>query len=240
MPGTKEYHVNLFKPRTPHGKSNTKMILSMILIWFVSIFGFQALLIIMNKPTPEKSYLVFQKIWPSITERRASIEEKQDFARVLLFVLGKNIAVKQEHKSILKETLSTVISDLMPPEERNFLSGNIDKNIDVVVNKSASVLGLNPSGFDKLMIELLPSSLVTASNNQLTKKNLDAIPQIMKLYLVHNQSVLTDTKFLGFPFHYFYVSQALLIGFVLLCLIYCVATEKIHAKYGFVEEKEES
>ncbi len=238
MSSSKDYHVNLFKPRTPHGKSNTKMILSMLLIWFVSIFGFQALLIILSEPTPEKNYLTFQKTWPNVSNHRASVEEKQDFARVVLSVLGKNIVVKQDHKSILKETLSTVISDLMPADEREIMSRDIGDNIDVVANKSVAALGLKTSGFDKLMIELLPSSLVTADANQLSKQNIDAIPKIMKLYLIHNQSVLTDTSFLGFPFHYFYVSQFLLIGFVLLCLVYCIATEKIHKKHGFVEEKE--
>ncbi|MFC1670672.1 DUF4212 domain-containing protein, partial [Spirochaetota bacterium] len=59
-----------------------------------------------------------------------------------------------------------------------------------------------------------------------------------KLYLIHNRNVLTDIKFLGFPFHYFYTSQLLLIMFVLICLVYCIATDRIHRKYGFIEEKE--
>ena len=66
MSNPKDFHVNLFRPRTPHGKSNTKMILTMIGLWFVSIFGFQALLIVLNKPTPEKNYLLFQEIWPKM------------------------------------------------------------------------------------------------------------------------------------------------------------------------------
>ena len=56
--------------------------------------------------------------------------------------------------------------------------------------------------------------------------------ETMGLYLIHNRSVLTDTKFLGFPFHYFYTAVFLLILFVGLCWLYCIRTDMFHKKYG--------
>jgi putative solute:sodium symporter small subunit len=56
--------------------------------------------------------------------------------------------------------------------------------------------------------------------------------EAMELYLIHNRSVLTDTIFLGFPFHYFYTAVFLLILFVGLCWLYCVRTDMFNKKYG--------
>ena len=89
MSNSKEYSVNLFKPHTPHGKANSKMIISMIIIWAVAVFGFQAILAILNKPTPEKNYIMFQKTRPAIQNNRASVLDKRAFSRVVLSVLGK-------------------------------------------------------------------------------------------------------------------------------------------------------
>lgn len=57
----------------------------------------------------------------------------------------------------------------------------------------------------------------------------------MKLYMTHNQSVLTNAKFLGFPFHYFYTAVFLLILFVFLCWLYCVITDRVNIKLGLEE-----
>ena len=56
--------------------------------------------------------------------------------------------------------------------------------------------------------------------------------EAMGLYLIHNRSVLTDTRFLGFPFHYFYTAVFLLILFVGLTWLYCVRTDMFNKKYG--------
>ena len=57
----------------------------------------------------------------------------------------------------------------------------------------------------------------------------------MDLYLIHNSSPL-NFKFIGFPFHYWYTAQFLLILFVLLCLIYAVIIEKVNKKHEFPED----
>jgi len=62
--------------------------------------------------------------------------------------------------------------------------------------------------------------------------NRDVFVEAMGLYLFHNRSVLTDSKFLGFPFHYFYTAVFLLMLFVGLCLLYCLRTDLFNKKYG--------
>ncbi len=238
MSDQKDNSVNLFKPRTPHGKANSKMVISMIIVWAVAIFGFQTLLIILNKPTPEKNYIIFEQVWPEISEDRASTDVKKKFSRVVLSVLGKSIVLKADHKDVLKNTLSTLVYSLVPDKDKKILQNDFNNRIDIAVKKAISALDLKPEGFEQLMIELLPPSLTTVDTGKLQKQQIDAMPGIMKLYLVHNQNVLTDIRFLGFPFHYFYVSQLLLILFVLLCYVYCKVTDRIHEKYGFIEEKE--
>ena len=146
--------------------------------------------------------------------------------------------MKKAHKKVLNETVSSVIYDLLPAGNRALLAGDFKKNRERAVKESIAALGLKSSGFDQLMIELLPSSLVGAKSGKLSKGNIKAIPGIMKLYLIHNRNALTDAKFLGFPFHYFYTSQLLLIMFVLICLVYCIVTDRIHSKYGFIEDNE--
>ncbi|MCK5295960.1 MAG: DUF4212 domain-containing protein, partial [Alphaproteobacteria bacterium] len=60
--------------------------------------------------------------------------------------------------------------------------------------------------------------------------------EIMKLYLVHNQNVFTDAKIFGFPFHYWYTAQFLLILFVGICYFYAKKIDKLHEEYDFVEK----
>jgi putative solute:sodium symporter small subunit len=86
------------------------------------------------------------------------------------------------------------------------------------------------------MKDLLPSSLIKVENTFLSNEAKIALPEIMKLYLVHNQSFLTDFMFLGFPFHYWYTAQFLLILFVILCLIYAVLIDRMNREYDFIEE----
>ena len=77
---------------------------------------------------------------------------------------------------------------------------------------------------------ILPLELSSSMMDVFTDENRQQLPLVMKKYLVHNRSVLTDTKFLGFPFHYFYTAVFLLILFVGLCWLYCVRTDAIHKR----------
>lgn len=227
------YDVNFFKPKTEHSRADMKMIVIMVLVWGFAVFGFQFLLCILNQPTPEDSYATFQKVWPNVQNQSASMAQKQVFSKVTLSVLGKNIALKADHKEILQKTLTQSVLTLLPAEQRETFLANLTdaSKKQEAVAQAAQAIGLRSTGFDKLRADLLPMSLVSGGEPQLSA----SIPEIMELYLVHNRSALTDFRFLGFPFHYWYTAQFLLILFVLLCLIYAYVTDRLNAKYDFAD-----
>ena len=234
MPNTEEYNVNFFKPLSDHAKANKKLISTLAIIWFVAVFGFQALLILFNEPTPEKAYTSFTSVWPSVVDNQdAPVQDKQLLSRSVLSVLGKNIAVKDDHKTVLKEVLTWSVMTTLPD---SLQSPFMTQPTDETFKSAASIIGLQNEGFDKIMVDLLPFSLVKANSNVVSEASKASLPDIMELYLVHNRSFLTDFNFLGFPFHYWYTVQFLLILFVVLCLIYAVAIEKTNKKFNFVEE----
>ena len=234
METTAKVKVNFFRPVTEHARANMKLILTLAIIWAVAVFGFQVLLILLNEPIPEANYTKFEQIWPGVVDgTNQDAQVKQDLSRITLSVLGKNIVLKQPHKDILKMTVSKLILNLLPEEQKvmftqdpaGFLTGN----------DLHGILGLQTDGFDKLLYELLPTSLVKVENGDFTPEMKEQIPAIMQLYLVHNRSFLTDSRFLGFPFHYWYTAQFLLIMFVVLCIIYAVAIDKLHKKHNIDE-----
>jgi hypothetical protein len=90
-------------------------------------------------------------------------------------------------------------------------------------------------GYGSLEAAILTGSLNINAPDSFTNESFARLPEIMSLYLTHNQSVLTDTIFLGFPFHYFYTAVLLLILFVGLCIIYNVLIEWRLNKQGVVE-----
>ena len=234
MSNAEEYNVNFFKPMSDHARTNKKLIATLAIIWFCAVFGFQALLILLNEPTPEPAFTSFQTVYPEVVnDQEASLETKQQFSRSLLSVLGKNIAVADDHKAILKQALSSTVVSMLPDSvNQTIQSGANEAFIDAAINS----IGLAVEGFDKIMIDLLPFSLVKVESAQMSAEVKEALPGIMELYLVHNQNVLTDFNFLGFPFHYWYTSQFLLILFVVLCLIYAVIIDRTSKKFNFVEE----
>jgi putative solute:sodium symporter small subunit len=48
---------------------------------------------------------------------------------------------------------------------------------------------------------------------------------------VAGKSFLTETQFLGFPFHYLYSAQFLIVLFILLCYVYCKFIDKLESEY---------
>ena len=66
----------------------------------------------------------------------------------------------------------------------------------------------------------------------LTSEEKEKLPQIMDKFLIHNRSVLTDTTFIGFPFHYFYTAVFLLVLFVGLCYLYAKQIERLNNQFG--------
>ncbi len=234
MTEKEQYHTNFFKPLSDHARANKKLISRLALTWALGVFGFHFLLIIVTTPTPEKTLAEFESVWPQVVEdTSAACESKQLFAKSLLMVLGKNIALQDNHKEVLKESLSWTVFNMQPDSVKPLFQA--DPGDEVIKTATASI-GLKSEGFDLIMIDLLPTSLVKVDNPTLSDESKQALPGIMELYLVHNQSFLTDFNFLGFPFHYWYTAQFLLILFVLLCLIYAVTIDKINLKYKVVDE----
>ncbi len=259
------YHVNFFQPGNDHSRANMKMIIVMVLIWAVGVFGFQVALMVMGKNVPEPTLATFNEVWPDIQNSSATPEAKQKYSQTLLMVLGKNIAVSDNDKQVLKQALSSTTSELAGDQ-----SAELDKYIAALAAEYAkvgteeekddtkkeelnpatvaemkgkirelggSILNLSDKGYDPLLSALLPDSLLPAEEAKFTPaENGEALTGIMKKYLVHNRCGLTDAKFMGFPFHYWYTAQFLLIMFVGLCWIYTMVTDRLHKKYGFVEE----
>lgn len=222
--------VSFFNPQSPFAKDNKRLITILALIWAVAVFGFQILLILFQSPTPEPIHGEFKKVWAQVESGKATAAEHQTFARATLRVLGKNIAVKPDHKAALKSALSATVVSLLPANEKAaFAKAAAEADKSKAVAMATKAIGLQDKGFDRLMRELLPTSLVASADLASAK---GAIPGIMDLYLIHNQSFLTDFNFMGFPFHYWFTGQFLLIMFVLLCLAYAKLIDRVMIKHG--------
>jgi putative solute:sodium symporter small subunit len=228
----------------------------MVLIWFGSVFGFQLLLVILQKPTPEKAYTTFESVWEKVKTGDAQATEKQDFVKSLIAVYGKS-TVKKEHKEVLRNGITGVVFSMISDTGKVLLSGHVsalrearekltsagdEEYVQLQASLSETknaingmldpVIGIEPTGVESAILPYCLNGQV----NELAQEDTEALPKIMKQYLVHNQSVLTDFKFLGFPFHYFYTAELLLIIFVLLCLIYSFRIEKLDKKYLTTEK----
>ncbi len=214
----KTYNVSFFTPKSAAAKANMKMVVIMLCVWAIAVFGFQFLLIAMNKKVAEPVLANFEKAWPSMKKGTATNLEQQEIAKVILQVLGKNVALKDKHKIVLKNSLSAIVYGL---------------GVQGINAEAASkIIGLGNDGYEPLFAEIMKSSLVTVTSATLTETDKKELPKIMKTYLIHNRSVLTDTPFLGFPFHYWYTAQFLLILFVGLCWLFCFLTDRSNRKFN--------
>ncbi len=231
--------VNLFLPQTAYAKDNMKLITTLVVIWAVAVFGFQLLILVLQTPTPEANHGIYKGVWSQVEAGKATTEQKKAFAKVTLSVLGKNIAVKAPHKETLKQALSATILGLLPEGQRaGFKVQVAAEDKTKAVETAIGAIGLEDKGFDLLMRGLLPSSMVPVQGTALSDAVKKDIPGVMDLYLVHNQSVLTDFQFLGFPFHYWFTAQGLLILFVLLCFVYAKMIDRVMIKHGRMKKED--
>jgi len=256
MEPTDQYNFSIFRPRNLHGKKNRNVILSMLLIWVVAVFGFQLLLKGIQEPTPEKSLLMFESTWPEAVKGTLSPEDFQTYLRSLVLVRGKN-TVKAEEQDVISEAITVAVFGVVPDSIKSdillLIANKVRLNSELAQVKDQEYLNIKKeiteidntlirftepySGFSSGSLEatLLISSLRNEYPEALSDKAFTKLPQIMKLYLIHNQSKLTDTKFLGFPFHYFYTAVFLLILFIILCIVYNILIEWRLKKQGVIE-----
>ena len=111
METNNEYHISFFKPTTIQAKRNRNLALMLIGFWAVAIFGFQILLRVVEKPTPEPSYIAYEKVWPNVNAESANTVELQEFAQSTMAVLGK-VMIGPEDKAILNNGFNWAVYQL--------------------------------------------------------------------------------------------------------------------------------
>ena len=118
------YNFSLFTPAYFSWKKNRNVILSMLVIWAVAVFGFQFLLRLVEKPAPEKSLVMFESAWPSVTSAEIRSDDYKTILNSLVLVRGKNI-VKPVDQKILSEAISCTFFTLVPDSIRTLIIENI-------------------------------------------------------------------------------------------------------------------
>ena len=245
-PEQNHYHFSFFNPTTDSARRNRNMVVQFVLIWGVAIFGFQILLKILEKPTPEPAYTVFESSWENIEAGFPGITDLQNAAQSALSVLGK-VAIQPQHRHALDNAVSWFASELADSVQKQELIAAVsdfesiagttevitDETYVAAKNRLIPLLGtlydLPPSD---VRGKIAPLEVKSSLMDSFDDESREVFVEAMGLYLVHNQSVLTDIKFLGFPFHYFYTAVFLLILFVGICWLYCVRTDMFNKKYG--------
>ncbi len=240
------YDISFFKPTTELAKINRNLTIKLLLIWVIAIFGFHTLLKIIEKPTPESAYISFQEVWPNVQSENTTVAENQIFIKSVLSVLGK-LSIQASDRIILDKAVSSIVYKLVPAQSKESFFNQVSEFNKIkdeitslsdeeyvalkvkITEESASLLNLNTYSLEA---KLIPFELIAESMKSYDNKNNELLEAVMSKYLIHNQSFLTDFKFLGFPFHYFYTSVFLLILFVGLCWFYCYRTDKIHEQLG--------
>ncbi len=238
-----DYHVSFFKPKTRRTLKNRNMVLWLVIVWATAVFGFQILLRVIEKPVPEPAYNTFVSVWDNVKADNASVEELKDFANSLSFVIGK-VYIKEEYKPALsnafswsvfevaddeKDELYNVLKDFKKAqaETDDILNPNYIKSKKTLEDYIAQLLDIPDNDARK---PILPFSMSLQKKDSYSAENMELTEEVMSMYLIHNRSVLTDTIFLGFPFHYFFTAVFLLVLFIGLCLTYCIITDRREAK----------
>lgn len=244
-----DYHISFFKPTTAQAKWNRNLAMKLILIWATAVFGFHFLLKIVEKPTPEQAYKNYEKVWKNIVTENANVKELQFFAHSSLSVLGK-VFIKPKQKIALQNALSWTTYQLADSAQKILLTKEV-QNLEKIkleitsisdpkfIEAKNSLAAITSPILDlqknDVRTKIAPLELVSSELKQFKTVSKELIPGIMSTYLIHNQSFLTDFKFLGFPFHYFYTAVFLLILFVFLCWLYCVRVDKMNLELDIDE-----
>lgn len=228
MEVSNKYDINFFTPHTPFLKEATRLIWIGITIWFLATYGFHILLKLIETPTPEAGYITYEKVYPKLSQGTASQEELVDISKVYLSLVGKSVALQKN--AALKNAFTSTVFTLLPDSQKDqFLATAKEADSNKKANTEYIAKALSVEG-NAAMKAAIPYALapIAAGSVAMTASE---IPGLMSKYLIHNQSVLTDTIVLGFPFHYLYSALFLLTLFVTICLVYCKAIDKVMKKY---------
>ncbi|HON55431.1 MAG TPA: DUF4212 domain-containing protein [bacterium] len=249
----KNYSTNFFKPSSEFARRNRNIVIAFIIIWAVAVFGFQIVLKFFEKPKPEHQKIVFDSVWQNIQSGAATPAEKQQYISTLLSALGKSINKKE--KTIAAAALNNAVFEILSEEDKialidelnklSALRAELQKSSDkisvrnsireknnAVVKKLSVILNLNENS---VSAQLLPYYLSATPLEISVEEIKNELPKIMDKYFIHNRSFLTDTKFINFPFHYWYTAEFLLVLFLLLCLSYCFFIDKLNKQYSIEE-----
>lgn len=243
---TQEYHTSFFRPTSDITRANRNMVLWLVLIWAVAVFGFHFLLKIIEEPTPEPVLLKYEQVKESAYNGTAELVEMQEFAKVPLQVLCK-VFLSEEERTHLQSVLTWAVFKTAHQEQVSFLQSSIKEFEEIeanttdildpiyqdskihLMNVAAPFLGLSEND---IRAKILPLELTSDYPKNLSEESIAQFETILNKYLIHNESVLTRIKFLGFPFHYFYTAVFLLVLFIFLCWLYCIRTDALNKKYG--------
>ena len=239
-----EYHLSFFKPTTEQARVNRNLTVFLISIWAIAVFGFQIALRVIEKPTPEPILLEYEQTLPQLENGAPTTEVFQKLSSCYLGVLSK-VFIAPADKATLQKAFSSNVYAAVSAESKESLLMQI-KTYEEIVNSSenisderyvaardalnknvAELMGYSTTDLRTSMIAYNLKSEYFSDSDMGNKVDYHAV---MKKYTTHNQSFLTDTPFLGFPFHYFYTAVFLLILFVFLCLLYCIRTDASHKK----------
>lgn len=256
MESSDQYNFSIFSPRNRHGKKNRNVIFTMLVIWAVAVFGFQIILKVLEKPVPEPSLLQFEAQWALIASGNETNADYRALLNSLIMTRGK-ITVTEADKLLLSDAITAVTFGLVPDTVRSGLIEGISElrkmqgdisnlkgqeylDLKALIRNTGSGITeiLEPfTGYSPGSLEapILVASLKEEWPVSFSGPQMSRLPEVMKLYLTHNRSVLTDSVLLGFPFHYFYTAVFLLILFVVLCIVYNILIEWRLKKEGIVE-----
>jgi putative solute:sodium symporter small subunit len=246
---TEDYRISFFRPTTQRALINRNLTIKLFIVWAVAIFGFQVLLKIFEKPVPEEALVRFTPAWNNVLSGQASEKDYQVAGQSMVQVMGKLTLSRAEFATI-QDGVGWMLSNVYPEDQLSGLQQDVQKvnslreqitslqdseylaARELVIASAAPALGIEEGS---LLAQLLPMGL-TDNMAGITEENKQKIPEIMHLYMTHNRSFLTDTIFLGFPFHYFYTAVFLLTLFIALCWYYCYKIDRLHARLNFAEK----
>jgi len=256
MESSDQYNFSIFNPRNRHGRKHRNVIFTMLAIWALAVFGFQILLRVIEKPVPEPALGQFEEQWALIASGSEADADYRALINSLVMVRGK-ITVTEADKMLLSEAITASVFRLVPDSVRETviegiaglkrmheeiinMKGQEYLDMKALIRDSGSAIteALEPyTGYVKGSLEapIMIASLKEEWSSSFSGPEMSRLPEVMKLYLTHNRSVLTDSVFLGFPFHYFYTAVLLLILFVVLCIVYNILIEWRLKKEGIVE-----